>query len=327
MAKQTLDNALPIELERIAFEKYAGDQAQLTEQDRAEAQEAANLTKTIAKKQIAGLFASSAVMAGVQGLPLYGVVAFIMNIVFLDDEEEDFDTLAAEFFGEGMYSGAINATMGIDVAPRIGMTNLIFRSLPNKEQDSLIMQGLELFGGPVYGVFARAFDGVGLINEGETRRGFEKVLPSFASNISKSLRYSEEGVTTLRGDPIVEDVGVMGVAAQLIGLAPASYTQQIERNSVDKRIDRNISSRRTKLLRKYYLAKKNYDADGVSEVEEAMREFNARHPEVAIDDSTKERSLKQHQRTTEKMRKLRGVSISSKREEKVLQARRDAGLE
>ena len=325
MAKQSIDNALPMELERIATEKYNGDQTKLTDEDKAEAQEAANLTKSIAKKQIAGLFASSAVMAGVQGLPLYGAVAFIMNTVFLDDEDEDFDTMAATFFGEGFYSGAINATMGVDVAPRIGMTNLIFRSLPNKEQDSLVLQGLELLAGPVYGVTARAFDGIGLINEGETRRGIEKMLPSFASNISKGFRYNEEGVTTLRGDPIVEDIGVMGAAAQLIGLAPASYTQQIERNSVDKRIDRNINSRRSKLLRKYYLAKKNFDFDEARDVEKDMQEFNREHPEVSIDADTKARSLKQHKRTSEKMRKFRGVSISSKREDAVLKARRDAG--
>ena len=117
----------------------------------------------------------------------------------------------------------------------------------------------------------------------------------------------------------------MGAAAQLIGLAPASYTQQIERNSVDKRIDRNINSRRSKLLRKYYLAKKNFDFDEARDVEKDMQEFNREHPEVSIDADTKARSLKQHKRTSEKMRKFRGVSISSKREDAVLKARRDAG--
>jgi hypothetical protein len=51
-----------------------------------------------------------------------------MNTAFLGDEDEDFDTIASTFFGEGMYSGAINAITGADVAPRIGMTNLVFRS-------------------------------------------------------------------------------------------------------------------------------------------------------------------------------------------------------
>ena len=89
-----------------------------------------------AKRQIVGLFASSALFAGVQGLPLYGIVSWLGNNVFLDDEDEDFDSIAASYFGEGMYSGALNAIFQVDVGPRIGMSNLIYRSQPNRaEQD------------------------------------------------------------------------------------------------------------------------------------------------------------------------------------------------
>lgn len=283
--------------------------------------------KTAAKKQLAGLFATSGLLAGVQGLPLYGVVSFIMNTVFLDDEDEDFDTMASTFFGEGMYSGAINYITGADVAPRIGMTNLVFRSLPNKEEESLVLQGLELFAGPVYGVASRALDGVGLINEGETYRGIEKIVPSFASNILKSARYGTEGVTTLRGDPIVEDIGPLALAAQAVGLAPASYTQQLERNSVDKRIDRNVNTRRTKLLREYYLAKRSNDFGAMQDINEKMREFNEDNPDFPITPDTIDRSLKQHERTSDVTKQFGGVTISPKRRETVLRARMKAAGE
>ena len=283
--------------------------------------------KIIAKKQLAGLFATSGLLAGVQGLPLYGVVSFIMNTVFLDDEDEDFDTIASTFFGEGMYSGAINAITGADVAPRIGMTNLVFRSLPNKEEDSLVLQGLELFAGPVYGVANRALSGIGLINEGEVYRGVERLVPSFASNVLKSARYSTEGVTTLRGDPIVEDIGPMAIAAQAIGLAPASYTQQLERNSVDKRIDKAVNTRRTKLLREYYLAKRSNDFGAIQNISEEMREFNQDNPDFPITPDTIERSLKQHERTSDVTKQFGGVTISPRRREAVLRARAEAAGE
>ena len=283
--------------------------------------------KTIAKKQLAGLFATSGLLAGVQGLPLYGVVSFIMNTVFLDDEDEDFDTIASTFFGEGMYSGAINAITGADVAPRIGMTNLVFRSLPNKEEDSLVLQGLELFAGPVYGVANRALSGIGLINEGETYRGFEKILPSFASNVLKSARYGTEGVTTLRGDPIVEDIGPLAIGAQAVGLAPASYTQQLERNSVDKRIDKAVNTRRTKLLREYYLAKRSNDFGAIQNISEEMREFNQDNPDFPITPDTIDRSLKQHERTSDVTKQFGGVTISPRRRESVLRARAEAAGE
>jgi len=283
--------------------------------------------KIIAKKQLAGLFATSGLLAGVQGLPLYGVVSFIMNTVFLDDEDEDFDTIASTFFGEGMYSGAINAITGADVAPRIGMTNLVFRSLPNKEEDSLVLQGLELFAGPVYGVANRALSGIGLINEGEVYRGVERLVPSFASNVLKSARYGTEGVTTLRGDPIVEDIGPMAIAAQAIGLAPASYTQQLERNSVDKRIDKAVNTRRTKLLREYYLAKRSNDFGAIQDISEEMREFNQDNPDFPITPDTIDRSLAQHERTSDVTKQFGGVTISPRRRESVLKARMEAAGE
>ena len=327
MANQAMANLEPSELKRIADAKYDGDESKLTDQDKADAKDAAALAKSIAKKQIVGLFATSGLLAGVQGLPLYGVVAFIMNTAFLDDEDEDFDTIASTFFGEGMYSGVINAITGADVAPRIGMTNLVFRSLPNKEQDSLVLQGLEMLGGPVYGVADRALSGVGLINEGEVWRGVEKIVPSFASNILKSARYGTDGVTTLRGDPIIEDVGPTAIAAQAIGLAPASYTQMLERNAVDKRIDRNVNARRTKLLRKYYIAKRSNDLGSMRSLQKDMREFNKDNPDFQITADTIERSLAQHERTSDVTKQFGGVTISPRRRESVLKARMEAAGE
>ena len=327
MANQAMANLEPSELKRIADAKYDGDESKLTDQDKADAKDAAALAKSIAKKQIVGLFATSGLLAGVQGLPLYGVVAFIMNTVFLDDEDEDFDTIASTFFGEGMYSGAINAITGADIAPRIGMTNLVFRSLPNKEQDSLILQGLEMLGGPVYGVGDRALSGIGLIGEGEVWRGVEKMVPSFASNVLKSARYGTDGVTTLRGDPIIEDIGPAAIAAQAIGLAPASYTQMLERNAVDKRIDRNVNARRTKLLRKYYIAKRSNDLGSMRSLQKDMREFNKDNPDFQITADTIDRSLAQHERTSDVTKQFGGVTISPRRRESVLKARMEAAGE
>ena len=84
-----------------------------------------------AKAQLVGLFGMSGLLAGAQGLPLYGVVSGVANLFFLDDQDDDFDSIVAANIGEGAYSGIFNEIFGLDVAPRIGMTNLMFRSLPN----------------------------------------------------------------------------------------------------------------------------------------------------------------------------------------------------
>ena len=277
--------------------------------------------KRIAKRQIVGLFASSGLFAGVQGLPLYGAVTALAQLLLLDDEDDDADSIAASFFGEGMYSGVLNAIFGVDVAPRIGMSNLVFRTLPNREQENLFLYGAELFGGPVYGVADRMRRGFGLVGEGEVVPGLESILPSAFANGLRATRYSVEGATTLRGDPIVEDLNSWNIFAQGLGLAPAGYTKQLELNARDKRIDRNINERRTDLLREYYLASKENDTDTMRDLREEMREFSTRHPESAIDGDTVRNSIRQHRVTDEITRQLGGITISPRRFQTVVQKR------
>jgi len=274
-----------------------------------------------AKRQIVGLFASSALFAGVQGVPLYGAVSLIANTVFLDDEDEDFDSIAASFFGEGLYSGAINAIFGVDVAPRVGMTNLIYRSLPNREQESMFLFAAEIAGGPIFGVFSRAEDGIELISEGEISRGLEKMLPSALSNGMKSLRYATEGATTMRGDPILEDINAWNVFAQLLGLAPAGYTKQLEVNARDKGLERRINTKRTDLMRDYYMAAKEGDIDSANELLEEMIAFSERNPTAAINGDTLKRSMRQHRVTDEVARQLGGITATQRSMQRIIQRR------
>jgi len=267
-----------------------------------------------AKKQLIGLFGMSGIFAGVQGLPLYGVVTTLANLFLLDDEDEDADSIAASFFGEGWYSGLLNEATGLDIAPRIGMSNLIFRSLPNAEEESLTMQAIELAGGPIVGIAQRMLDsGLPLLMEGEIYRGMEKMMPSSVANVMKATRYGTEGATTLRGDPITEDLGFGTLLGQTLGFAPTGYTKQLEINARDKRVDRVINENRTKLLRQRYMAIRENDFDELLEIEEAIAEFNQRHSEVRITEDTKKKSLRQHKVTDEVTRMFHGVTISPQR--------------
>jgi hypothetical protein len=276
-----------------------------------------------AKRQIAGIFASSALFAGVQGLPLYGALSFMWDLIFTDDDDENFDSLAAGFFNEGMYSGAVNAAFGVEVAGRVGMSNLIYRSQPNREQESLILQALETAGGPILGIASRMEDGFGLISEGQVYRGVERVLPSSISNGMRGWRYATEGATTLRGDPIVEDINAWNVFAQSIGLAPAGYTRQLEINARDKRIDLNIATERGRLLRRYNTARIEGDVDELMEIQQDMNEFSQRNPEVGIDGDTIERSIRSFDRTSEMIRQLKGITVNPNRLMKVLREREE----
>jgi hypothetical protein len=274
-----------------------------------------------AKRQLVGLFASSGLLAGVQGLPLYGVISAIANMFLLDDEDDDFDSIAASYFGEGAYSGLINAITGADVAPRIGMSNLIYRSLPNKEYESLSSYLMEQAGGPLLGIGLRMERGLGLMADGEFERGLESMLPSGLSNPLKSIRYATEGATTLRGDPILDDIGPMSLLGQFFGFAPDSYTRQLATNARDKRVDRKLSEKRTKLLRERYMAIREGDYDVLQDVDREIDEFSRRHPEIAITPTVKRRSIAQHKVTDEVTRMLNGITVNPRRIEAVVRKR------
>jgi hypothetical protein len=250
--------------------------------------------------QLAGVFGSAALFAGASGLPMYGVIAMLYNM-FKDDDEEDFDTSMRKWLGETMFSGVLNAVTGLEISRRIGLANLIFRDTTVKDQDSAILSLMETLGGPVFGIVSRMERGVGLIGEGYTARGIEQMMPSAIGNMMKSTRYAAEGTQTLRGDPITGEVGPWNVGAQFFGFAPAEYIRQLEINAQEKGIQRSVNEERTKILRRYYMALRQGDADGLKDVGKELADFNKRHPSIAISGDTIKKSMAQHMRTSATM--------------------------
>jgi len=152
------------------------------------------------------------------------------------------------------------------------------------------------------------------------------MLPSFISNPLKAYRYATKGAVSMRGDPILE--GTMSphsLFAQALGFAPAAYTKQLEINALNKRIDRNIAERRTKILRKYYKSLRDGDTDSLRETVSELNEFNARNPEVAITAETIERSLAQHARTSVQTGQLGGITINRRRMAEVMRSNEEFG--
>jgi hypothetical protein len=268
-----------------------------------------------AMKQIAGIYGSAAIFAGIQGLPMFGIAAMIYNM-FADDDEEDFETAVRNWTGELPYKGLVNAATGLDIASRVGLSDLIFRDQRSPESQTVMLTLMETMGGPVYGVATRVERGLNLIQEGDVARGIEQILPSAAGNVLKAIRYGTEGANTLRGDPILGDLSTANVLAQAFGFAPADYTRQLEQNAAIKRVDRTTNEQRTKLLRKYYIAARVGDIEKQEELVADIQKFNEKHPGAAITASTIIRSMKQHMKTTQEM--YHGITISKNMRREVL---------
>ena len=123
-------------------------------------------------------------------------------------------------------------------------------------------------------------------------RGLEAMMPASIRNTMKGLRFGTEGAQTLRGDSIVDDIGVGHSLAQVLGFAPSTYTRQLMENAALKKIDRAVAKERTDILRKLYIARRHGDRSGVRDVVEKLKSFNRRHPSAAITGETVVRSMK-----------------------------------
>ena len=256
--------------------------------------------RAAAKRQIAGIYASTALLAGVQGVPMFGIVAALYNLIFKDDDDDDFETAARKYMGEGKFNGALNYFTGTAVANRIGLTDLLMHDTGYRNQDNAVLGFLQLFGGPVYGVADRLTRGAKMMMDGETMRGMEQLMPAAFGNALKGYRFATEGANTLRGDPIVGEVGIGHSLAQAVGFAPADYMRQLEENAVEKNMERRTLEKRTNLLRKYYVALRAGDSDAASDHMEKLIELGQKHPGLVTPKVIKD-SLAQHMRTTATM--------------------------
>ena len=287
--------------------------------------------------QFFGMTGMTALMGGVQGLTLYGIIAGVANALFLDDDEETFESLTRQAIGEGFYKGGVNKVLSlagaeVDVASRIGLSNMILGSNRYNYDPSFESNIINRLGGPAYSYIGKAVlqRGVRDIRQGEYQRGIEAMLPAAFRNIAKVVRYTtEDGARTRRGDLVLglDDMGVTGLAGQLLGFAPAQFTLRQEANQDLKRIDVALAKKRTSLLKKYYQALRFGDYHGMQDIQKDIDKFNERFPrgtKAHISTTTIKQSMARHKKISEEM--VDGVLFSPSFRDDLMRERDDYGL-
>ena len=262
-------------------------------------------------KQMVGVHGSAALFAGIHGVPLYGIISNMYDLFFAEDDEEDFDTIVRTYMGEGFFKGVISAYGGVDVSERIKLNDLVlqenrFNTDPSAEE--FIGQ---MLGGPALSTGNRFLRGISDLREGEIERGIESLMPPGIANAYKATfgRYQRDGgIYTRRGDPIYDDITGGELFFQAFGFAPTNYTREQEKNQITKKIDRAVNDKRTKLLKKYYVAMRMGDFTEAFQIRKEMLKFSQRHISAAIYPDNIDRSMRQHAKTSTKMHN--GITIS-----------------
>lgn len=280
--------------------------------------------KAEARRKLLGVLGMTAVFSGALGLPAMSMVFGVANAMadaLGDDDDAPFDAEAefrnflADFMGADVARliarGPVNFVTGADVASRVTLDGLWLRE-PERELEgkALANYWLEQAAGPIGGIFVNAMQGLSLFQQGETWRGVEAMTPKFVKDALRSIRYSTEGVNTLRGDALIPDLSPAQTVLQLAGLAPAQVNERYDANNAVKRYEEAILRRRARLLDGFALAVRLEDDRLRESTMQRIRAFNAANPEIPIDAKTIRTSLQARQRYTE--RSLGGIAVNPK---------------
>ena len=171
--------------------------------------------------------------------------------------------------------------------------------------------------GPVVGIGVDMTMAASLFAEGNLQRGFEKAVPKFVRDWSKTVRFGEEGAMNMRGDPVVEQFTAGELAMQAVGLTPATLSEQYDRSNAMKRIEQRIMKRRQSLMTLYVEAANAGDEETMREAIAKIARYNKAQPSWPITSDSLRQSIRSRANYSERM--IGGVGINPKLRDQVVQ--------
>jgi hypothetical protein len=275
---------------------------------------------------LGGLFASHAALGGVLNFMLaepIKIAMFFFGAMFGyddDDLERDFRNMLARNLGSGMeevISKGIPRALGLDLSSRITPPSLLFsdqntRAGTNDRLSDSVARfaGLTVLG-PVGSLGLNALDSINHFREGDYYRAFEKITPAGVRNVVRTARFGTEGIMDTNGNVLRPSAGmsVGDLAAQAVGITPASAARLYERREAVRQVTNEMSGKRSALLEQYWRA----GPDGRGAVRERVREYNARYPSNRIDPDDLRQSLRTRQRQQRDIQRGGGAAVPGSR--------------
>jgi hypothetical protein len=271
--------------------------------------------KSIARKQLLGIYGAAFLFAGIKGMPGFGAAEWLAALL-LGDDDEPFDLQQAilDFFGDIGLNGPLGHFLNVNIADRTGLYGALWRDDPKRLAEvGYIDYAFETALGPTYGLAKNLGRAKDYWAEGNYERALEAGLPSFARNGFKAARFALDGAKTPDGAKLVDDPNAYNILMQVTGLAPQDLALQQSQNAVKYAISDKISNRRTALLANLYVARKAGDTEAIDEAYEAIAKFNKANPSkgTRIDGKTISSSFKQ--RITREKQTVDGVYLPKSR--------------
>jgi len=256
--------------------------------------------KRAARRQVVGTFGLSYVLLGAKGLPFFGGITVLMdmlNWVFGDDEDEEpYDARVElqEIFGDYFYTGLIGSVANINISERAALgRDIFYRDDPKSIEDYGVIRTIVMgLTGPMGSYFIGAEKALrDDLPAGRYAFAAEGLTPTFVRNGIKSYRYMVDGARNRDGDPIDTDINAWNLMTQAIGFTPADLSNTYEQRSSAKNFENKVLARKQNILNKYKTARKLGNRSLEREAVKEALAFRRQFPTL-MDDTTLERSYK-----------------------------------
>lgn len=265
-----------------------------------------------ATQEMGYVLAMTGVFAGAVGMPLYSTIMMVTDLVIksMDDEEEEAERLADDpfygasadlrfryralpnLFGDNsvelggrkiplsdvVRDGLVPTLTDAGIGSRASLDGIWFRAGQGDSTPSVILNTIaaNLPGASFVTNFGRGYD---LINQGEVEKGLEAMLPAGVRNPMRAARLGEEGITTNRGDPILEpdEFTDANFLAQVLGLPVQRIAGRMDAGRKVKARTVQLGKERQTLLRRFNKLGRDPQATDaqLDKLSEDIHQFNA----------------------------------------------------
>jgi len=243
-----------------------------------------------ARLQLAGVTGMMALNAGLTGTVGYGLAMAaggILKSMFGDDDdpldfEERFRSDILELLGPELggivLKGVPGHYLGIDLTSRIGMPDLWWRSESRElNSDDALKEFVYQNLGAGFGIVRNTYNGVDLALQGNVERGFETAAPKFIRDALRTIRYTRDGVESIRGDQVIapDDLSAWNLASQAMGFTPAKIADAYEVNTILRNAEQRIKDRKKSIVNRFAKAVEDGDDEARQKALDDIGEYNA----------------------------------------------------
>jgi hypothetical protein len=233
--------------------------------------------------------AATATLGGLISLPLYGTIMGLLRQTGGDDWDKELRDKIAQLAGKGgadvaLYGIGALAGDGFTISGSLGMELPIFADLRgDKPYLGQVLGNLSEVAGVPVAVLEKASRSISFFNRGDAYRGVEEAMPTAVANIMQAIRLRNEGATAATGRPIAEFGGKeqyrftdSEAVGKALGFQPISKAQAFSAKRAIEDVDSYRKTAQDRLLTRYVKARRAGDTEGVDDVLQDWREYNAK---------------------------------------------------